>query len=92
MGHHASSIVYCSINDTCYQAQGAYASSGFEPMNGSDEDGDGLLDSDEIANGTDPSDPSSDDDGLNDGDEVNIHGTIQIIMIQMEIKFPIILK
>ena len=56
-------------------AQGAYASSGFEPMNGSDEDGDGLLDSDEIANGTDPSDPDSDDDGLNDGDEVNIHGT-----------------
>ena len=56
-------------------AQGAYASTGFEPMNGSDEDGDGLQDSDEIANGTDPSNPDTDGDGLNDGDEVNTHGT-----------------
>ena len=56
-------------------AQGAYASTGFEPMNGSDEDGDGLPDSDEIANGTDPSNPDSDGDGLNDGDEVNTLGT-----------------
>ena len=30
---------------------------------------------DETDTGTDPSDPDSDNDGLNDGDEVNIHNT-----------------
>jgi len=50
-------------------AQGAYASTEFEPMPGPDTDGDGLSDDDEIANGTDPSDPDSDDDGLNDWQE-----------------------
>lgn len=37
---------------------------------GPDADGDGLLDADERARGTDPLDPDSDDDGLSDGDEV----------------------
>jgi len=49
-----------------------------------DSDGDGLLNNVETdtgtfvdANdtGTDPLDPDTDDDGINDGDEVNIHGT-----------------
>ena len=40
-----------------------------------DDDNDGLYEDEEIALGTDPNDPDSDDDGLNDGDEVNIHGT-----------------
>ena len=34
-----------------------------------DDDNDGVLDTDEIANGTDPLDPDSDDDGLSDGEE-----------------------
>jgi hypothetical protein len=34
-----------------------------------DSDGDGLTDSEEIAIGTDPNDPDSDDDGLEDGYE-----------------------
>ena len=35
----------------------------------SDDDNDGVLDTDEIADGTDPLDADSDDDGLNDGEE-----------------------
>jgi hypothetical protein len=49
-----------------------------------DWDGDGLLDEvetdtgeyvDETDTGTDPNDPDTDDDGLNDGAEVNTYGT-----------------
>ena len=36
-----------------------------------DPDGDGLLNVEELLNGTDPCDPDSDDDGINDGDELN---------------------
>lgn len=36
-----------------------------------DSDGDGVLDSDEIGVGTDPSNPDSDGDGLSDGDELS---------------------
>ena len=41
-----------------------------------DLDGDGLVNADEIALGTDPSDPDTDGDGLTDGDEVHVHGTL----------------
>ena len=34
-----------------------------------DDDGDGVLDTDEISDGTDPLDSDSDDDGLSDGEE-----------------------
>jgi large repetitive protein len=42
---------------------------------GVDRDGDGLLDLDEEALGTDFEDADSDDDGLSDGDEVHIWGS-----------------
>lgn len=37
----------------------------------SDDDGDGLSDTDESSRGTDPLDSDSDDDGISDGDEVS---------------------
>jgi Bacterial TSP3 repeat/Thrombospondin type 3 repeat len=40
-----------------------------------DTDGDGLSDEDEDSYGTNPNDADSDDDGLNDGPEVNTHNT-----------------
>ncbi len=40
-----------------------------------DDDDDGLIDTEEIALGTDPFDNDSDDDGLTDGDEVSVWGT-----------------
>jgi RHS repeat-associated protein len=42
---------------------------------GLDSDSDGLADYVEGLLGTDPNDPDSDDDGLNDGDEVNTYKT-----------------
>jgi hypothetical protein len=42
---------------------------------GIDQDGDGLLDYEEITLGTDPLDFDSDNDGLNDGEEVVTYGT-----------------
>ncbi len=40
-----------------------------------DPDRDGLGELDELALGTDPANPDSDDDGVSDGDEVNVHGS-----------------
>ena len=44
-----------------------------------DSDADGLSDDDEAALGTDPTDPDTDDDGLEDGDEVHVHGTDPLV-------------
>ncbi len=44
---------------------------GDAPIGGGDSDGDGLLDDDETALGTDPFDPDTDRDGIDDGDEVD---------------------
>lgn len=40
-----------------------------------DDDNDGLSNSQEVQGGTDPSNPDTDDDGLNDGQEVTQYGT-----------------
>jgi uncharacterized protein (TIGR03382 family) len=56
---------------------------GTDPLDGSDDlppdevdtDGDGLFDFQEPGFGTDPFDPDSDNDGVNDGDEVTVTGT-----------------
>ncbi|WP_018127389.1 OmpA family protein [Balneola vulgaris] len=40
-----------------------------------DTDGDGLTDEQEIALGLDPNSPDFDNDGLNDGDEINTYNT-----------------
>ena len=42
---------------------------------GTDADADGLAGEQEQGLGTDPAAPDTDDDGLPDGDEVNLHGT-----------------
>lgn len=42
---------------------------------GDDGDGDQLINSDEFAGGTDPGDPDTDADGLEDGAEIADHGT-----------------
>lgn len=44
-------------------------------VEGSDTDGDGLSACGETFYGTDPDDPDSDDDSINDGAEVNLYGT-----------------
>lgn len=41
----------------------------------SDRDGDGLTRCEELELGTDPRNPDTDGDGINDGDEVRIYGT-----------------
>ena len=60
---------------------GDEVANGTDPLNPVDDfppvdtDGDGLTDSQEASLGTDPNNPDTDGDGLNDGDEVNVHGT-----------------
>jgi hypothetical protein len=44
-------------------------------LEGEDKDSDSLCDKDEVAYGTSVTNPDSDDDGLRDGDEVQVHGT-----------------
>lgn len=40
---------------------------------------DGLTNLEEYLNGTDPQDSDTDDDGLNDGDEINVEGTLPLV-------------
>ncbi len=40
-----------------------------------DTDNDGLMNAEELREGTDPEKPDTDGDGLSDGDEVKVHGT-----------------
>jgi len=40
-----------------------------------DKDGDGLTNTEELGYGTDPNDADTDNDGLNDGLEINVYGT-----------------
>ncbi len=43
----------------------------FDFVPGDDPDGDGLVNSDEYANNTDPNDTDTDDDGVSDGEEIS---------------------
>ena len=45
------------------------------PVASADDDKDGLTNAEEAALGTDPKNPDSDDDGVSDGDEVNVYGS-----------------
>lgn len=45
------------------------------PASTADDDKDGLTNAEEAALGTDPKNPDSDDDGISDGDEVNVYGS-----------------
>ncbi|MEY4931193.1 MAG: hypothetical protein RI909_1917 [Bacteroidota bacterium] len=60
-------------------ASGTVALGSIEPKGSEiqwlDTDGDGLDDTEEATLGTNPNDSDSDDDGLNDGDEVNTYAT-----------------
>ena len=49
---------------------------------GLNPDNDGLTNLEEYQNNTDPNDSDSDDDGLSDGDEVNIYGTDPLTPIE----------
>jgi hypothetical protein len=53
-----------------------------------DTDGDGLLDSEEAALGTDPELADTDGDGLSDGAEVNTHGTDPLAVDKPVIRTP----
>ncbi|MGN6483722.1 MAG: hypothetical protein ACTHMX_04905 [Thermomicrobiales bacterium] len=44
-----------------------------DPASAVDTDGDGLSDAEEARAGTDPANPDSDDDGINDGNEVKVY-------------------
>jgi hypothetical protein len=67
------------LGESGCKSTGAYVGANNEPLGSVaivawvDTDGDGLSDLQEDKAGTDPADPDSDDDGLSDGDEVNIH-------------------
>ena len=50
-----------------------------EPYVDADNDGDGLLDSQEQSLGTNPNVADTDGDGVNDGDEVNSYGTNPLV-------------
>lgn len=60
-------IAYGTVDIGAYEVNENY-----EP---GDDDGDGLSNYDEILARTDINDPDSDDDGLNDGDEVHVYLT-----------------
>ena len=68
-----------SCNDTATARNGSLTIAGqsfsVSQIAANDDDSDGLVDCEEIRNGTDPDDPDSDDDGLNDGEEVVAYGT-----------------
>lgn len=64
-------------NPLAAEDDGAYAGSGGgdDAATWTDSDGDWLVDEDELALGTDPNDPDTDDGGVSDGEEVFIVGT-----------------
>ncbi|MHA1291500.1 MAG: right-handed parallel beta-helix repeat-containing protein, partial [Promethearchaeota archaeon] len=61
------------LNEICFYEYFSYGN--IFKNNFCDTDGDGLSDEEEITYSTDPSNPDTDEDGLNDGAEVNIYFT-----------------
>ena len=57
-------------NYSSFMPSGDIDYDGYVNINDEDSDNDGLLDGEEIKNGTDPGDPDTDNDGLSDAEEI----------------------
>jgi len=76
LGSDIRTEIHNNINLSLNYRFGAETGPRFELIGGKDDsDQDGLLDDIEIEIGTDPYNADTDDDGLNDGDEVNKYKT-----------------
>ena len=81
----ATGAAGCAVSASCTNTDGGFECACVEGYSGDgidcvpvelDSDGDGLLDTVEATLGTDPDDADSDDDGLDDGDEVEGTGLL----------------
>lgn len=77
IGYHKIAARYLAVSLVLILSGCGGGSSGgsVPPVSNVDTDSDGLTDVQEGSLGSDPANPDSDGDGLNDGAEVNTHGT-----------------